>query len=229
MIDFKSYPTETLQHIHDEIKKELRSRKKRLSVEKRKAFISNFNLRDYDSASSANKAVFKINSGNLLEPRNLNGKVSDKEKYLPSLISQDWSCVYPDTGGDNKYYVYVHTDPRARVLSTKPYAGGNYGGTPFYVGKGTGDRAFDLKRNQGHGKIIKDILSDGFDKYSIVKVIFDNLTESKAYEIESKLIYFFGTVYQGDRNGILYNLDIPKVPSMIGVMEKITINRQFKS
>lgn len=227
MIDFKSYPTETLQVIHDEIKKELKSRKRRLSVEKRKAFISNFNLRDYESASSANKAILKINSNNLLEPRNLNGKVFEKEKYLPALIGQDWSSVYPESGGESKYYVYIHTDPRERILTTTKSAGGNYGGTPFYVGKGTGNRAFDLKRNQGHGKIIREIISDGFDSGSIVRVLFDNLTESKAYEIEAKLIYFFGTVYQGDRNGVLYNLDVPKTPTMKGLMEKITINRQF--
>ena len=37
-------------------------------------------------------------------------------------------------------------------------------------------------------------------------------------EIESKLIYFFGTIYEGGRKGTLLNLDLSKRPNFIGAM-----------
>jgi len=132
-------------------------------------------------------------------------------RYLTILLDQDWSHLF---SGDTepKYYVYVHYEPSGksiRYVSEKAVI--RTDGYPFYVGKGTGDRAFDLKRNQGHGAILRGLI----DKHSpndIVSIVKDGLTESQALELESKLIYFFGTKYEKGRRGILVNLDIPVRP-----------------
>ena len=39
-----------------------------------------------------------------------------------------------------------------------------------------------------------------------------NLTETEALEMESKLIYFFGTKFELERKGILVNLSFPPRP-----------------
>jgi hypothetical protein len=140
--------------------------------------------------------------------------------YLPSLIRQDWSHLYFGGDMDEKYYVYAHVDPRESVFVTADCAGGSYGGTPFYIGKGTRNRAFDLKRNQGHGKLISDIRNEGYQQSEIVKIVTNGLTEAMAYELEAKLIYFFGTIYQKTKiKGCLLNLDIPVTPKFLQKME----------
>lgn len=47
----------------------------------------------------------------------------------------------------------------------------------------------------------------------IVSIVRDALTEREALEIESKLIYFFGTKFESGRKGILVNLDFPARPA----------------
>ncbi len=41
------------------------------------------------------------------------------------------------------------------------------------------------------------------------------------------MIYFFGTIYEQNRKGVLYNLDVTKRPSFIGTMVKIPTRKQF--
>lgn len=68
---------------------------------------------------------------------------------------------------DRNYYVYAH------------YRLDNF--TPFYIGKGKGDRAYELKRNKHHDSIT--------EKYgSIVAIIKDGLTEEEAFELERDMI-----------------------------------------
>jgi hypothetical protein len=85
-------------------------------------------------------------------------------------------------------------------------------GVPFYVGKGCGQRAWDLKRNEGHGVELRQLLAKQHTPEQIVHLIRENLTERAALEIESKLVYFFGTKFERTRQGMLVNLDIPKRP-----------------
>ena len=71
---------------------------------------------------------------------------------------------------DRKYYVYVHI----RLDNN----------TVFYVGKGTGNRAYDLDRGKFHNGVR--------DKYGCrVEIIKDGLTESQAFRLESKMIKYY--------------------------------------
>jgi len=136
------------------------------------------------------------------------------DKYLKVLMNQDWSHLF-DGDEEEKYYVYIHLKPSSKKLTF--ICEGldlNLNGFPFYVGKGCGDRAWDLKRNQGHGAILRDLNLAGCTPSDIVHIVATEITEAKALEIESKLIYLFGTKYESDRKGVLVNLDIPARPEM---------------
>ena len=125
------------------------------------------------------------------------------------LMAEDWSALYQ--GGDltRKYYVYVHVSPFSGTLTIE---GLNLQGVPFYVGKGCGARAFDLKRNEGHGVELRKLAKAGATPVQIVQILYSDLTECEALCIEAKLIHFFGTKFEHKRNGLLVNLDKPKVP-----------------
>ena len=119
----------------------------------------------------------------------------------------------------NTYYVYALKDPRANPAKI------------FYIGKGTGSRAWDHVINIDEtrkGDYIKEIIDSG--ENVIVTQLVEDLTELKALKIESELIASFGTL---DTGGSLYNTVIPtgtilrriqrdiNVPS--GVVEKTQI------
>ena len=96
----------------------------------------------------------------------------------------------------NFYYVYSLKDPRTSPAKI------------FYVGKGTGSRAFDhLVKPDGTRKYsrIKQIQNAGIRP--LVDVMIDNLDEVQALKLESELISALGTV---DTGGLLENEVIPK-------------------
>lgn len=223
--NLSNYPDEILKELKKQVDIELNSRFKlsscRIKIAK--------SISDNQSIKSYRKDIEKRNAEGLLSiPGHRDKKFMSCSFYLPSLINQDWSGIYYGGDKEEKYYVYAHINPTKPVFITTECCGGNYGGTPFYIGKGSDLRAYDLNRNQGHGKVLKSLLSDGFNKDEIVKILFSELTEAKAYEIEAKVIYFFGTVYDKTikKNGCLYNLTIPKLPLFTGDMEN-NINRSW--
>lgn len=137
------------------------------------------------------------------------------------LHKPEWDALYPQSGGEAKYYVYAHVHPDLCCMEVKDEAGLFVGyridGVPFYIGKGCGDRAYDLSRNEGHGVELRGLKKAGVRPNDIVKIIAENLTESEALKLESKLIYFFGTRYEKGIDGLLVNLDIPRRPEILNI------------
>ena len=91
----------------------------------------------------------------------------------------------------NPFYVYALKDPRQKPAK------------PFYIGKGTGNRAWEhqLKPDDSEkGGVIKGIQDAGLKV--LHTVLADNLTEEQALKLEAELIAAFGIRKYG---GLLTN------------------------
>jgi|SRR5689334_14166639 uncharacterized protein len=95
----------------------------------------------------------------------------------------------------NFYYVYALKDPR-----TSP-------AMRFYVGKGTGSRAFDhLVSPDGTRKYarIREIMESGEKPF--IEMLVDDLSDQQALKLEAEIISAFGTI---DSGGLLTNTVMP--------------------
>jgi len=116
---------------------------------------------------------------------------------------------------DKSFYVYALKDPRQNPAK------------PFYIGKGTGIRAWEHTINVDDtrkGLRIAEIQQQGFQV--VTSVLADELSELQALKLEAELIAAFGTETTG---GMLTNSVIPsgvlsnqkhKVVVPAGVLEK---------
>jgi len=96
---------------------------------------------------------------------------------------------------DNSYYVYALKDPRKSPA------------LPFYIGKGTGIRAYEHALNidkTRKGNRIREIHGSGHEV--VVSILAENLSEVQALKLEAELISAFGTESTG---GFLTNSVIP--------------------
>jgi uncharacterized protein len=108
----------------------------------------------------------------------------------------------------NPFYVYALKDPREKPAK------------PFYIGKGTGNRAWQHQLNideSEKGYIIKSVLESG--NQVIHTIISDNLTEHQALKIEAELISALGIRSHG---GLLTNRVKPN-PENVSKHIKINI------
>lgn len=143
-----------------------------------------------------------------------NGSKYNLNTLLPlfnDMVEMDFNNLYENTSNEKEYYVYFHCNP-LKPLSIKinikhlflasKYPNLRY--EPFYVGKGKGNRYLDLNRNGNHRKIRQQLIRLKTDVCPII--IKDNLDESSALSLESKIIDILGlTCYSN--NGMLVNLD----------------------
>lgn len=107
----------------------------------------------------------------------------------------------------NPFHVYALKNPRQKPAK------------PFYIGKGTGNRAWEHQAqidDSEKGQQIKAILESGHR--IIHTIIADNLTEQQALKIEAELIAAFGVRARG---GLLTN----KVqPNPDGIARQVKLN-----
>ena len=107
----------------------------------------------------------------------------------------------------NPFYVYALKDPREKPAKA------------FYIGKGTGNRAWEHQAqidDSEKGMVIQSIHSSG--NRVLHTVIADNLTEEQALKIEAELISAFGIRRYG---GLLTNRVQPNPNS---ISKKIRVN-----
>jgi hypothetical protein len=104
----------------------------------------------------------------------------------------------------NFYYIYAIKDPR-----TSP-------AKPFYIGKGTGSRAYDhlisADSTRKYSRI-REIIAHGAKPF--IEILADDLTDQQALKLEAEMIAALGTIESG---GLLTNSVIPS-----GISRKRTV------
>ncbi|MGE4528712.1 MAG: GIY-YIG nuclease family protein [Rhodospirillaceae bacterium] len=108
----------------------------------------------------------------------------------------------------NPFYVYALKDPRSKPSK------------PFYIGKGTGNRAWEHQANiddSEKGQVIREIIES--NNKVIHTIIADDLTEVQALKIEAELISAFGVRSKG---GLLTNRVVPNAEN-IGKRIKVNV------
>ncbi len=138
-----------------------------------------------------------------------NEKVRQIIDNCRKIYDTDIKSVYSNLELDpnKEYYVYAHLDTTKKIAigrAGQTTFGATLGMThmPFYIGKGMGNRCYELNRNETHRKIKLKIEAFG-EEVKVVKLITD-ISELDALSYESKLIDIFGLVAHG---GLLTNLD----------------------
>lgn len=215
-------PTKQLLEIQEEVRKEIARRFRLKNVaEKRNEYVL-FRRSHKEASKEINNGIEDFISKGILEIpalyflRHPNSRL----RYLRSLIKQDWSPLFSAGSEEKCFYVYAHCDPRQEIFRGHADIGGPSPGLPFYIGKGTKERAYDFKRNQGHGIRLRELVKEGFSQDMVVHVFKRDMTEREALELEAKLIYFFGTIYEKEKLGTLLNLDESKRPFFCGFMDQ---------
>jgi hypothetical protein len=135
------------------------------------------------------------------------------EHVMPALEEMINFTPYQDilTEFSNGYYLYFHCDPRKRLniktnlkhllLSTMF----NMKYEPFYVGKGIGNRAYDLCRNDSHRKRRTNIRNH--NEEIVVHIAKKGMGENQALYLEGVMMDILGLISHSSKTGMLVNLD----------------------
>lgn len=192
-IDFASAPGEMLDALYDAVTAEYRRRKTNLLV-----------------MTAGGLSEIRKDRRRKMRAENESGLWSNTHEFHDAfnrLMAQDWLQYFPVGDEERRYYVYMHLEPSDDVWMVKSASiKFEAAGVPFYIGKGTGQRAFQLTRNDGHGAILRRLKRAGVDPSKIVKIVADGLTERESLALEAKLVHFFGSRYDTDDPGLLVNL-----------------------
>ncbi|MDR3502983.1 MAG: hypothetical protein P4L79_10405 [Legionella sp.] len=135
---------------------------------------------------------------------------------IDSMFDSDLNHLYECDNKNKNYYVYAHLNPMKKldIHNLKHYILATRFSLleePFYVGKGIGNRWLDLSRNDSHRKIRSTVIKHGLDIKTIK--LAENLTESEAFSLESKLIDILG-LKSLHKEGLLVNLDEGLTPEL---------------
>jgi len=169
---------------------------------------------DYEQVSKLGNQI-KSRLGEI-NPNKASKAENQRRQYqaISDIYLTDISSLYSTVELDSKpvYYVYAHLDTTKKVaVSKNPKT--TFAATlgmdffPFYIGKGTGNRCYDINRNETHRKVKQRLASYG-KEVKVVKIASD-LTEVEALALESKLIDIFGLI---PNKGLLTNLDEGLLP-----------------
>jgi len=126
-----------------------------------------------------------------------------------TILNVDISSLYcgRELDSERNYYVYAHLDT-SRQIAIGKYGITSFAATlgmthfPFYIGKGIGDRCFEISRNETHRKIAHKLQQRDLE-IKVIKLK-ESLTELEAFQLEDKLIDIFGLM---PYKGLLTNLD----------------------
>ena len=128
---------------------------------------------------------------------------------LDTNITHLYSDISASLDSEPKYYVYAHLDTSKPIVDAKKARiaitfAATFGMQfhPFYIGKGVGDRAYELSRNETHKKVRDRCKKSGKDITPII--LKDSLSELDALAYEAKLMDIFGSIAC---NGLLVNID----------------------
>jgi len=172
---------------------------------------------DWDSIEEVSKLFHQVRSRKhhleaklKLKPTRMEIE-TEKFNAINKIMSTNIDDLYSDYNHntENKFYVYCHMNPEKPLIVNGRYSAFvtfsallGMSHSPFYIGKGTGNRLNEINRNETHRKVTKFIRDRGKDP--LVYMIKDNLSEKDALIMESKLIDIYGLdIY----NGSLTNLD----------------------
>jgi transposase len=117
----------------------------------------------------------------------------------------------PNVAARRIFYVYFWIDPKTQ--------------TPFYVGKGMGDRAYFKYRHERCQNKLNKLLEEGYTMDDIVVMHRENLTEPEAYELEEQCISQYKRVEEG---GTLFNYKTSKTVGYRKIIDPAIMSKIYK-